>query len=99
MTKVEYCFSIQDGEGQGAIAIDRVLPESEVPDGLAIYFCRTIRVPEPDRIHYFDAKFGFFDLHKGHDYLGTPLSSRAYSRSVVVRISKIVSPQGHGSNI
>lgn len=68
---IEYSCSLKKGEGRGtreAIAIDRVLPDSKEPQGLEIFFCRTIRVPDSGEVQNLPPGLGFFELHKVHDY-------------------------------
>lgn len=73
MTVIEYRCSLKTGEGRetrGAtsIAIDRILPDSKKPQGLEIFFRRTIRVPDSGKVQNLPPGLGFFKLYKVRDY-------------------------------
>ncbi|ROW08042.1 hypothetical protein VPNG_06109 [Cytospora leucostoma] len=70
MTRLEYRCSVKEGESSrgGAIAVDRVLPETKFPQGLKISFRRTIRVPDNDQIFKLPPGLGSFPLFKVQDY-------------------------------
>lgn len=71
MTRVEYRCSVKKGEGRtgrDAITVDRILPDSKVPQGLAISFRRTIRVPDNAQVSKLPPGLGCFPLYKVHDY-------------------------------
>lgn len=70
MTRLEYRTSVKH-EGRGScdvIAIDRVLPDSKVPQGLEISFHRTIRVPDNEQVFQLPPNLGSFPLYKIQDY-------------------------------
>lgn len=64
MTKLEYRCSVNPH----FIAVDRVLPDTLVPQGLAISFRRTIRVPDNKELSKLPPGLGAFQLHKVQDY-------------------------------
>lgn len=71
MTRVEYRCSIKKGKGrtdQDIIAVDRILPDSKVPQGLKFSFRRTIRVPDNAQVSNLPPELGCFPLYKVHDY-------------------------------
>lgn len=71
MTRLEYrCYVKKKGPGvrYDSIAVDRVLPDSKDPQGLAISFHRTIRVPDNAQVSQLPPSLGSFPLYKIHDY-------------------------------
>lgn len=64
MTKLEYRCSVN----HHSLAVDRILPNTQVPQGLVISFRRTIRVPDNKKISKLPPDLGGFQLHKVQDY-------------------------------
>lgn len=58
----------REGSYGDAIAIDRVLPETKIPQGLKITFKRTIRVPDNEEVSNLPPGLGSFPLFKVQDY-------------------------------
>lgn len=56
------------GKACDIIAVDRVLPATKVPQGLAISFHRTIRVPDNAQVSRLPPSLGTFPLYKVQDF-------------------------------
>lgn len=64
MTIFEYRCSVHGS----ALAVDRVLPKTYLPQWLRISFRRTIRVPDNKELSKLPPDLGGFQLHKVQDY-------------------------------
>lgn len=78
MTRLEYHCSVKHDKRNGninLIAVDRILPETKMPQGLDISFERTIRVPDNKVLSHLPPSLGSFPLYKVQDYAhGLPQS-------------------------
>lgn len=70
MTRLEYHCSVKNDKRNGInlIAVDRVLPDTKMPQGLEISFERTIRVPDNKALSRLPPSLDSFPLYKIQDY-------------------------------
>lgn len=71
MTRIEYRCSVKKDCGKSnddIIALDRVMPGAEGPEGMTITFMRTIRVPDNAEINNLPPGLGSFPLYKVSDH-------------------------------